>query len=299
MNIKQAQRLSGVSADNIRFYEKRGLIQPARNPGNGYREYNEEDLQRLKLIRALRMLDMPLEQIGAVLSGKLPLSQAAQTQKERLEAQSRQLTQAIRLCGEFAAAPCVEGVDVDKVLAQAAGPSQEGFFRDWVYDYRRTALAEHEKRFTFLPDGAVTTPQEFSAALRQYAAEHDLELVVTKESMYPEFTIDGIEYTAQRNYTAIHGCPVASIACEAVHPSALEPAGLSPARRRVQRLFHFLWFPALAVLFLLLTRWKQIGDLLASWEGWVLLVSLLAMVGAMSFRGWLLFYNENGKDGRK
>lgn len=299
MNIKQAQQRSGVSADNIRFYEKQGLIHPVRNPGNGYREYNEEDLRRLKLIRALRMLDMPLEQIGEVLSGKLSLAQAARAQKERLEARSRQLTQAIRLCGEFAAAPGVEGLDVDSVLARAEGSDQKGFFREWVYDYRRTVLAEHEKRFTFVPDGAVTTPREFSAALFRYAAEHDLDLVVTKEGMYPEFTINGIEYTAQRNYAVVRGCPVASIACEAVHPSVLEPAGLSPARRRAQRLLHLLWFPALAVLFLLLTRWSQLGGLLNSWEGWVLLAALVVVAGVMSFRGWLLFYNENGKEGRK
>ena len=30
MTIKEAQQLSGVSADNIRFYEKEGLLSPGR-----------------------------------------------------------------------------------------------------------------------------------------------------------------------------------------------------------------------------------------------------------------------------
>ena len=299
MNIKQAQQFSGISADNIRFYEKQGLLCPARNPENDYREYSEKDLQTLKLIRVLRMLDMPLEQIKAVLFGRITLSQAAGAQKERLEARSRQLLEAIRLCSELVTLSGLEEVDPDRLLLQADSSSPEGFFQGWLHDYRRTALAEHEKRFTFLPDGAVTTPQEFSAALFRYAEEHDLELVVTKESMYPEFTIGGIEYTAQRNYTAVCGCPVASIACEVMHPDDLEPTGISPVRRRVQKLLPLLWLPILFFLFLLLTQRGQLGGLFSSWEGWLLLVSLLVLIGVMSFRGWLLFYNENGKTGKK
>lgn len=296
MNIKQAQQLSGVSADNIRFYEKQGLLSPSRNPDNNYRDYTEADVRALKLIRALRMLDMPLEQVKAVLSGALPLPQATREQQARLEDRSRQLAGAIRLCGEFAALPSLEGLDVDALLARMDAPeTRDSFFQGWLNDYRKVALAEHEKRFTFLPDMAVTTPQEFSAALFQYARENDLALVITKESMYPEFTIDGVEYTATRNYTAVRGCPVASIHCQALHPEDFEPQDIFPHRRRIQKLIHLLWLPVLLCLLLILPR----RELFVSWEGWVLLVSLLAVVSTLSFRNWLLFYNENGKRGRK
>ena len=73
MNIKDAERLSGVSVRNIRFYEQKGLLKPARNAENDYREYSEEDIRRLQLIRALRMVDMPLEQIREVVDGKMEL----------------------------------------------------------------------------------------------------------------------------------------------------------------------------------------------------------------------------------
>lgn len=296
MTIKQAQQLSGVSTDNIRFYEKQGLLHPRRNQANDYREYRDEDIHTLKLIRALRMLDMPLEEIRAVLTGSLPLPEAAAEQKKRLEARSRRLSQAILLCGEFAALPDPETLDVDALLARMDAPeARDGFFRGWLQDYRRVALAEHEKRFTFLPDGAVTNPREFSAALFQYARENGLDLVVTKESMYPEFTIDGVEYTATRNYTNLRGCPVASIHCQVLHPEDFEPRDVSPLRRRIQKLFHLLWLPTLLCLLILLPR----ANLFASWEGWVLAISALVLVGAGSFRSWLLFYNENGKSGKK
>lgn len=296
MNIKQAQQLSGVSADNIRFYEKQGLLSPVRDPDNNYRDYTGDDVRTLKLIRALRMLDMPLEQVKAVLSGVLPLSQAAREQQSRLEDRSRQLAGAIRLCGEFAALPGLEGLDVDALLTRMDTPEvQDGFFQGWLNDYRKVALAEHEKRFTFIPDTAVTTPQEFSEALFRYAQENGLDLVITKESMYPEFTIDGVEYTATRNFGRSYRFPVATIHCEVLHPEDFEPQGVPPVRRRIQKLIHLLWLPVLLCLFLILPR----RALFTSWEGWVILVSLLAVVGVMSFRGWLLFYNENGKKGKK
>ena len=87
MNIKQASEQSGVSAPNIRFYEKEGLMTPARNRGNAYRDYTAGDIRTLKLIRMLRMLDMPLPVIQRVLNGEQPLSEALQAQQEVLKQQ--------------------------------------------------------------------------------------------------------------------------------------------------------------------------------------------------------------------
>ena len=89
MNIKQASEQSGVSAPNIRFYEKEGLLTPARRQGNDYRDYTAGDVRTLKLIRMLRMLDVPLPTIKAVLRGEQPLQQALQAQQTVLEQQAR------------------------------------------------------------------------------------------------------------------------------------------------------------------------------------------------------------------
>ena len=73
MNIKQAAEQSGVSARNIRYYEQAGLLTPTRNPENEYRIYSQADVRTLKLIRMLRTLDMPVEEIGTVLNGSRSL----------------------------------------------------------------------------------------------------------------------------------------------------------------------------------------------------------------------------------
>lgn len=127
MNIKQASEQSGVSAPNIRFYEKEGLLTPARRQGNDYRDYTAGDVRTLKLIRMLRMLDVPLPVIQRVLNGEQPLSEALQAQQEVLEQQAAQLAGAIRFCAELTQqAPQVDQLDVDDCLKrmQDAGAGQ-------------------------------------------------------------------------------------------------------------------------------------------------------------------------------
>lgn len=83
MNIKQASKQSGVSAPNIRFYEKEGLLNPARLPGNDYRDYTEQDIRTLRFIRMLRMLDVPLPVIRSVLAGDASLGECPAGAKDR------------------------------------------------------------------------------------------------------------------------------------------------------------------------------------------------------------------------
>lgn len=296
MNIKQAEELSGVSRQNIRFYEKQGLLHPARNAENDYRTYTPADVDVLKRIRMLRMLDMPLDDVRAVLEGSRTLSDAAALQKQSLARQAEQLQAAMALCDVLQSAD-PDALDVDALLAGADGRTAgQGYFTGWVSDYKAFAHAHHEARFTFFPDGAVTTPREFTDALLAYGRENGLDIVITKESMYPEFTIDGVAFTAQRNYTSVQGVPVASVLCTAADPdSLLPPAG--KGRRLTQWLVRF-GLPALAVLALaLLFLWPNLPWLVQEPGGWVLLASLAVAAAAMLVRSYYLTWNENGKRG--
>lgn len=74
MQIKEVEALVGISQKNIRFYEKEGLLAPRREAANGYRNYAEDDVQRLRRIKLLRKLDVPLDEIHDMLDGKLTLA---------------------------------------------------------------------------------------------------------------------------------------------------------------------------------------------------------------------------------
>ena len=146
MNIKQASEQSGVSAPNIRFYEKEGLLTPARRQGNDYRDYTAGDVRTLKLIRMLRMLDVPLPTIRAVLHGEQPLQQALQAQQTVLEQQAAQLAAAMQFCADLARqAPQTDTLDVDACLTRMESPApQQGFFSGWLQDYCTLAQVQHQ-----------------------------------------------------------------------------------------------------------------------------------------------------------
>ncbi len=252
MNIKQAEARTGVSKQNIRFYERQGLLSPARNPDNDYRDYTEEDVRILKRIRLLRTLDMPLETIRRVLRGEVPLPEAAVAQIQTLKTQVEQAEAALRYCKELSALPGLDALEEDRMLERMAQSGErDGLFSRWMDEYRKVSKGEGDKRVTFVPDEPISTPAEFSNALFRYADEHGLDLVVTKESMYPAFTIGGVEYTATRSWSRAGRFPTETVCCEAVHPEALEPADVSPKRRKFQNFLHHAWFPALCLLALL------------------------------------------------
>lgn len=290
MNIKAAEELSGVSRQNIRFYEREGLLNPARNPENDYREYQQEHIETLKMIRVMRMLDMPLDQIKLVLEGSISPAKAAKEQRQKLKARQEQLSAAIRFCEEWSAFQTMEAVNVDEMISRMeSSENVQGLFQKWVEDYRKVVLAEEKKLFTFIPDQAVTDPREFTEALFAYAEKNRLNLVITKESMYPEFTIDGIEYTAERVYNAVRGIPVATIRCRVKYPEDFEP-DVPENRKKLMKLLNLGWWliPAVAVIFIVLAGRNVSSPL----ERWLMGLGVAAITAVGLYRTWLFHFNE-------
>ena len=66
--IGEAARQSGVSAANIRYYEKEGLLPPGARSDNSYRLYSADDVHRLRFIRLCRAMDMSLDEVRTLLA---------------------------------------------------------------------------------------------------------------------------------------------------------------------------------------------------------------------------------------
>ena len=146
MNTKQAEELTGISRQNIRYYERQGLLEPARETGNAYRDYSEEDIRRLKLIKMLRMLDMPLKEIENILKEELPLKEAVVRQQENLLKQQKQLQAAIEVCTSIHKDQS-DQVDVDAYLEKMETMSRNGsVFAKIADDYKRVAMEEQQRR---------------------------------------------------------------------------------------------------------------------------------------------------------
>jgi len=99
LKINQVEELVGITKKNIRFYEAQGLLNPERDPQNGYREYTMRDVQQLEKVKLLRKLDIPCEKIRSVMEGRLPLSVCLRDQQDQLEKRTRDLTHMQELCG--------------------------------------------------------------------------------------------------------------------------------------------------------------------------------------------------------
>ena len=263
MNIKQASKQSGVSAPNIRFYEKEGLLNPARLPGNDYRDYTEQDIRTLRFIR---MLDVPLPVIRSVLAGDASLGSVLREQKTALEQRAKQLEGAARFCAELARQdPSVASLDVDACLTRMEKPAVQGTFcSGWLQDYRTLAQVQHQKHFFFIPQGSINTPQEFAAALQAYAEEHGMQLSLTKEGMYPEFSLDGILYKAYRNPGKYRD----EICCDAASPEQLN-TGLPSRREKLLRIARIVLPPVCTFAAIMAAGWVVTGG-----AGWLWLAAL-------------------------
>ncbi len=66
---KLAQHVA-VTADTVRYYEKEGLLLPARKTEAGYRLYNEEAVRRLRFIRQAQQCGFSLIEIRELLELK-------------------------------------------------------------------------------------------------------------------------------------------------------------------------------------------------------------------------------------
>ena len=98
MKINEVEAAVGVTKKNIRFYEEAGLISPSREPGNGYRRYSQADVERLRRIKLLRKLDVPLAEIREMLEGQRTLAEGMSQQLERLRSRRADLEEAIGFC---------------------------------------------------------------------------------------------------------------------------------------------------------------------------------------------------------
>lgn len=245
MNAKQAEQLTGISRRNLRFYEQQGLIHPHRNPENDYREYSEQDIEALKLIRALRMLDAPLEDIASCLRHEMTIPELSVRQEHRLKQRQKEVELSIQFCQKLQTAAQIDSVYIDRMLLQMDQPDvKKRLFDDWQEDYQKVSHAESQKAFSFTPDDAITTPEEFTNVLCKYGHDNHLNLVITKEGLEPEFEIDGIAYSAQRIYRRVGPVPVMIVHCSALHPDELN-ADVTPSRRTVMKVIHNAWLPLL------------------------------------------------------
>lgn len=68
--IGELAERAGVNRETLRYYERRGLLKPARRTESGYRVYDRESAARLSFIKRAQGFGFSLDEIGDLLTMK-------------------------------------------------------------------------------------------------------------------------------------------------------------------------------------------------------------------------------------
>ena len=116
MRIGEIAEQTSLSISNIRFYEKKGLIEPTREQQSKYRDYTEEDLKQLKLIILYRKMDIPIESIYSLVKKESSLELVIEQQIQDLLAKQETIQGSIDLCQKVINNQAFDQLDVDYYL---------------------------------------------------------------------------------------------------------------------------------------------------------------------------------------
>ena len=90
MKTHELEKELGISKHTIFYYEKEGIVTPQRD-ANGYRSYNQDDLQKLIMIKFLRNLNISIDDVKAILNNELDFKECLEINQIHLEKQIKSL----------------------------------------------------------------------------------------------------------------------------------------------------------------------------------------------------------------
>ena len=95
LKIQELSQASGISTKTIRFYEESGVLpSPARKP-NGYRDYDQADIERLRLVAGARRLDLSLDDIREILALRDQREAPCRTLLDRIQQKADEVAERI------------------------------------------------------------------------------------------------------------------------------------------------------------------------------------------------------------
>lgn len=128
MFINEVEHIVGLSKKSIRYYEENGLLTPKRNKENGYRIYDEEDIRRLKIIKFLRELGVPIKDLKKLNENKITLQSCMQDQIHKIETEEKNYQKIKNMCIEISNSNATfNNIDITKYFEEVNILNKEGF----------------------------------------------------------------------------------------------------------------------------------------------------------------------------
>lgn len=98
MLINEVQYKVGLTKKSIRYYESEGLLKPKRNSNNDYRVYDDSDIKDLKLIKFLRNLNVPVNEIKKLKNRELTLNECINDRIRFIENTEHEFSKIKNMC---------------------------------------------------------------------------------------------------------------------------------------------------------------------------------------------------------
>jgi DNA-binding transcriptional MerR regulator len=96
MKIGEVAAAAGVTIDTVRFYERRGVLpEPQRRP-SGYRDYQADVVDRIRMARRLQGVGLTLDEIVDALRAHDAGDATCESERWRLDAALERVEQRIR-----------------------------------------------------------------------------------------------------------------------------------------------------------------------------------------------------------
>ena len=104
LSILEFSNLTGINRENLRFYDRIGLLKPETRGENGYRYYTRRQLGSAYLIGGLRLLGVGLEEIRRYSAGRTPeeMLRLFAEQEVRIQAEIEKLRETSEIMGQYA-----------------------------------------------------------------------------------------------------------------------------------------------------------------------------------------------------
>lgn len=147
MRIGEVAKQTGLNISNIRFYERKGLLEPEREGDGNYREYSDADIFRLKCILLYRKMGISIDTIYLLLNHKADRNEVLIRQKKDLDEQIASLQGAKGLCELLLQAQDIEKNNIDSYLNYVYQEEEKGNhfaeiseFLDEINDFTQNAV---------------------------------------------------------------------------------------------------------------------------------------------------------------
>ena len=135
LTVKQVAKIAGVSVRALHHYDEIGLLKPASIGRNRYRYYGQEELLRLQQILLHRELDIPLNDIAAILDDpKFDQVEALHKQRDRLAREAKRYARLVRTIDRTIAHLNGDEAMRNADLYKGISPEKQAEYEAWLIE---------------------------------------------------------------------------------------------------------------------------------------------------------------------